>query len=54
MSTPCSTAGGSAIGSSGCGGVALAPTLKEAAARIAIVALITLISSKGAQQRSAV
>jgi len=44
MSTPCSTAGGSALGSSGCCGVAPAAALKEAAAKtVTTVALILLM-----------
>src|SRR6185312_250483 len=42
MSTPCSTAGGSAVGSSGSGGVAPAARLNEAAAKIAATMLMIL------------
>src|SRR6185437_3689588 len=42
MSTPCSTAGGSADGSSGSGGAAPAARLNEAAARIAATMLMIL------------
>src|SRR6185437_10153246 len=42
MSTPCSTAGGSADGSSGSGGAAPAARLNEAAAKIAATMLMIL------------
>src|SRR6185312_3156794 len=42
MSTPCSTAGGSAVGSSGSGGAAPAARLNEAAAKIAAMMLMIL------------